>query len=58
MTSTGFGLLSLITFFPLAGALYIATLSKHACACLRGEPIPGCDRSLHELRVKMWPGCR
>jgi hypothetical protein len=30
MTSTGFGLLSLITFFPLVGALAIAALNKEA----------------------------
>ncbi len=30
MTSTGFGLLSLITFFPLVGALAIALLNKEA----------------------------
>jgi NADH-quinone oxidoreductase subunit M len=30
MTSTGFGLLSLITFFPLLGALAIAALNKEA----------------------------
>jgi NADH-quinone oxidoreductase subunit M len=30
MTSTGFGLLSLITFFPLVGALVIALLNKEA----------------------------
>ena len=30
MTSTGFGLLSLITFFPLVGALAIATQNKEA----------------------------
>ena len=30
MTSTGFGLLSLITFFPLVGALGIAALNKEA----------------------------
>jgi len=30
MTSTSFGLLSLITFFPLVGALYICFLSKDA----------------------------
>ena len=30
MTSTGFGLLSLITFFPLVGALVIATQNKEA----------------------------
>jgi len=30
MTSTGFGLLSLITFFPLIGALGIALLNKEA----------------------------
>jgi NADH-quinone oxidoreductase subunit M len=30
MTSTGFGLLSLITFFPLIGALAIALLNKEA----------------------------
>ena len=30
MTSTGFGLLSLVTFFPLAGALSIGFLSKEA----------------------------
>ena len=30
MTSTGFGLLSLITFFPLVGAFAIALLNKEA----------------------------
>ena len=30
MTSTGFGLLSLITFFPLVGALAVALLNKEA----------------------------
>jgi len=30
MTSTGFGLLSLITFFPLVGAVAIASLNKEA----------------------------
>ena len=30
MTHTGFGLLSLITFFPLVGALAIALLNKEA----------------------------
>jgi NADH-quinone oxidoreductase subunit M len=30
MTSTGFGLLSLITFFPLVGALAIAAMNKEA----------------------------
>src|SRR5262249_36832991 len=28
--NTGFGILSLVTFFPLLGALYIATLNKDA----------------------------
>jgi len=27
---TGFGVLSLVTFFPLVGALYIATQNKEA----------------------------
>ena len=30
MTSTGFGLLSLITFFPLVGALAVALLNREA----------------------------
>ena len=41
MTSTGFGLLSLITFFPLAGALYIGFAQQG------GDAQRALDRALH-----------
>ena len=36
-----------------AGVDRVAALREHARAGFGGDPISGCDRSLHELRVKM-----
>ena len=41
-----------------AGVDRIAAVREHARACLGGEPIPSCDRALHEFRVKMLEKCR
>ena len=41
-----------------AGVDRVATLSEHARACLCGDPVSSCDRSLHELSVKIWRRCR
>ncbi len=41
-----------------AGVDRIAAFREHARACLGGDSISRGDRSLHELRVKMWPRCR
>ena len=36
----------------------IAAVREHARTCLGGDPVSGCDRALHELRVKMLEKCR
>jgi hypothetical protein len=36
----------------------IAAVREHARTCLGGDLIPGSDRALHELRVKMLGKCR
>ena len=41
-----------------AGVDRIAAVREHARTCLGGDPISGCDRALHELRVKMLGKCR